>query len=85
MREYQETRSDKLISCNSLCNLASIILNNNYFLNEVLKYHQKRSFAIGTKFAPSYSNLFMAGLEKIIFQNSEFKPFLWLQYHDEIF
>ena len=27
----------------------------------------------------------MAGLEKRIFQNSEFKPFLWLRYLDEIF
>ena len=28
---------------------------------------------------------FMAGFEKRIFQTSEFKPFLWLQYLDEIF
>ena len=27
----------------------------------------------------------MTGLEKRIFQNSELKPFLWLQYFDEIF
>ena len=27
----------------------------------------------------------MTELEKIIFQNSEFKPYLWLQYFDEIF
>ena len=62
MRRYLETRSDKSISSNSLCDLASIILKNNYFENEELKYHQKRGFAIGTKFAPPYSNLFMAGL-----------------------
>ena len=62
IREYLETGSDKSISSNSLCDLASIILKNNYFENEELKYHQKRGFAIGTKFAPPYSNLFMAGL-----------------------
>ena len=73
MREYLETRSDKSISSNSLCDLANIILKNNYFENEEWKYQQKRGFAIGTKFVPPYSNLFMAGLEKIIFQNSEFK------------
>ena len=50
-----------------------------------LKYHQERGFPFGTKLAPPYSNLFMAGLEKIIFQNSEFGPFLWLGYLDEIF
>ena len=41
--------------------------------NEELKYQLKSGFAIGTKFATPYSNLFMAGSEKIIFQNSEFK------------
>ena len=61
IREYLETRSDKSISSNSLCDLASFILKNNYFENEELKYHQKRGFAIGTKFAPTYSNLFMEG------------------------
>ena len=39
----------------SLCDLASFILKNNSFENEELKYHQKRGFAIGTKFAPPYS------------------------------
>ena len=29
--------------------------------------------------------MFMAGLEKRIFQNSEFEPFLWLRYLDDIF
>ena len=52
IHEYLETRSDKSISSNSLCDLASFILKNNYFENEELKYHQKRGFAIGTKFAP---------------------------------
>ena len=60
IRKYLETRSNKSTSSNSLCDLASFILKNNYFENEELKYHQNRSFAIGTKFAPPYSNL--AGL-----------------------
>ena len=62
IREYLETRFDKWVSSNSLCHLASFILKNNYFENEELKYHQKRGFSIGTKFALPYSNLFMAGL-----------------------
>ena len=76
MRQYLETRSHKSISSNSPCDLASIILKNNYFENEELKYHQKRGAAIGTKFAAPYSNLLMASLEKIIFQNGVFEPFL---------
>ena len=51
MREYLETLSDKSIFSNSLSNVASIILKNNYFENGSLKHHQKRGFAIGTKFA----------------------------------
>ena len=71
--EYLETHFDKSISSNSLCDLASFILKNNYFENEELKDHQKRGFAIGTKFTPPYSNLFMEGLENTIFQNNGFK------------
>ena len=76
MRQYLETRSNKSTSSNSPCDLASIILKNNYFENEELKYHQKRGTAIGTKFAAPYSNLLMASLEKRIFQNGVFEPFL---------
>ena len=85
MREYLEIRSDKSILSNSLCEFATIILKNEYFENGELKYHQKRDFFVGSKFASPYSNLFMAELGKIIFQNSEVKPFLWLRYLDEIF
>ena len=60
--EYLETRSDKSILSSNLCDVASFIFKNNYFVNQELKYHQKRGFAIGTKFASASSNLFMAGL-----------------------
>ena len=56
MPKYLETRSGKSISVNSLCDIARIILKNNYFEDEDLKYHQKRGLAIGTKFAPPYYN-----------------------------
>ena len=62
IREYLETRSDKSISSDSLCDLANYILKNNQFENEEIKYHQKRGFAIGTKFNPPYDILSMAGL-----------------------
>ena len=56
MPKYLETRSGKSISINSLCDIARIILKNNYFEDEDLKCHQKRGLAIGTKFAPPYYN-----------------------------
>ena len=69
MRGYLETRSNLSILNNSMYDLANITLKN-YFENGLLKYHQKKGFAIRTKFVPAYSDLFMTGLEKRIFQNS---------------
>ena len=62
----------------------------NYFEEQlfrewVVKVQSKRRFAIGTKLASPYPNLFMTVLEKMFFQNSEFKTFLWLRYFDDIF
>ena len=48
-------------------------------------YHQKLGTAIGTKFAPPYANLFMAGLETNIFSDTNVQPLLWLRYLDDIF
>ena len=52
-------------------------------VNKTLK--QKRGTAIGTKFAPPYSILFMAELEEEILQKAEFKPYLWWRYIDDVF
>ena len=38
---------------------------------------QKQGTAIGTKFAPPNSILFMAELEEKIIKGSEYKPYLW--------
>ena len=76
MKEFLNQREVKDISTKSLCDLATIILKNNFFeINEEV-YHQLLGTAIGTKFAPTYANLFMAGLEKKIFENTNFKPLL---------
>ena len=37
-------------------------------------YHQLLGTAIGTKFAPNYADLFMAGIEDKTFQQSLTKP-----------
>ena len=85
MKKYLDQRQDKSISTGHLCDLAKIILKNNFFENGSKVYHQKIGTAIGTKFAPPYANLFMAGLEEKLFLNTEFTPFLWLRYLDDIF
>ena len=80
-----ETGEDKTVSTKSLCDLASIVLKENYFELSSKIYHQKLGTAIGTKFAPPYANLFMAVLEKRIFENSGYHPYLWLRFLDDIF
>ena len=76
MAEYLETRDDKTVSTKSLCDLASIVLKENYFELSSKIYHHKLGTAVGTKSAPPYANLFMSGLEKRIFENSGYHPYL---------
>ena len=46
---------------------------------------QKRDTAIGTKFAPPYSILFIAELEEEILSEIELKQHLWWRYIDDIY
>ena len=85
MKEFLNQRDVKDISTKGLCDLATIILKNNFFQLGEEVYHQLLGTGIETKFAPTYTNLFMAGLEKMIFENTNFKPLLWFRYLDDIF
>ena len=79
MAEYLETRECKTVSAKCLCDLASIVLTENYFELSSKSYHRKLETEIGTKFAASYANLMagpMTGLEKRIFENSVYHPYL---------
>ena len=51
MRTFLNELSDKLISTESLCRLAKIVLKENYFELGDEIFHQLLSAAIGTKFA----------------------------------
>ena len=84
-KNFLNQREVKDISTRTLCYLATIILNNNFSEIGEEVYHQLLETSIGTKFAPTYANLFMALLEKKIFENTNFKPLLWLRYLDRIF
>ena len=68
-----------------LVELANIVIKNNYFqfLNKTFK--RKRGTAIGTKFAPPYSILFMADLEKRLLSDIDLTPYIWWRYIDNIF
>jgi hypothetical protein len=40
--------------------------------------------AMGTKMAPSYANIFMGTLEKLIIQSAPYKPISWLRFIHEV-
>ena len=61
------------------------MLKNNIFTFEKKIPKQKRETAIGTKFAPLYRILFMVELEEKIVKESEYKPYLWWRYIDDMF
>ena len=65
MEEFLNQREVKDYSTKSLRDLATIILKNNLFVIGEKVYHQLLGTAIGTKFAPTYPNLFMDGLDNL--------------------
>ena len=71
------------VSTDTLVELAELVLKNNIFNFNERTLKQKRGTAIGTKFAPPYSILFMAELEEKILEIVE--PYLWWRYIDDIF
>ena len=65
--------------------MAELLLKNNSFNFNEKTLKQKRGTAIGTKFAPPYSTLFMVELEEEILEKVDNKPNLWWRYIDDIF
>ena len=84
LRKRLDNRKEKYISTDTLCDLAEVVLKNNIFKFSKKIFKQKRGTAIGTKFAPPYSILFMAVLEEAILKEADFKPYLWSRYIDDI-
>ena len=76
---------DKKVSTSTLVELAEVVLKNNIFTFGKKTLKQIRGTAIGTKFAPLYSILFMAELEEEILREVELKPYLWWRFIEDIF
>ena len=85
MQRFLDKHKDQLVSLESLCKLANIVLKHNFFELRKDVCHQILGTAIGTKFAPHYANIFMADLEEGIFEKSHCHPSLWLRYLNDIF
>ena len=85
LRKRLNERDKKDVSTDTLIELAELVLKNNIFnfIERTLK--QKRGTAIGTKFPPPCSILFMAELEEKILEIVDNKPYLWWRYIHDIF
>ena len=85
MRKALDEREDKIVSTDSLIELAECVLKNNIFEHNTSFYKQLRGTAIGTKMAPPYAILFMGNLEAKIVKDCDKKPLTWWRYIDDIF
>ena len=68
-----KTRENKQISSDTLAELAEIVLKNNIFEFDEKTFKQKCGTAIGTKFAPPYAILYVAGLKEKLLEIFEKK------------
>ena len=66
LRKRLDTRKEKYFSTVTILDLAELVFKNDIFAFGKKTLQQKRGTAIGTKFAPPYSILFMAELEEEI-------------------
>ena len=66
-------------------NLADFILKNNYFEFENNICRQKLGTTIGTKFFPSFANLFIYKLESKMVKEYHLDPFIWWRFLDNVF
>ena len=80
-----DKREEKVVSTQSLVDLAEVTLKNNYFEFNGKTYKQKQGTAIGTKFAPPYAILFLGDHEEKALSEAELKPWLWWRYIDDVF
>ena len=85
LQKRLELRREKKESTSTLVELAEVVLKNKFLLLVKKTLKQIPGTAIGTKFAPPYSILFMTELEEEILKEVKLKLYLWWWYIDNIF
>ena len=76
---------DGQLPVEDLIDLAKVILKNNYFEFEDKIYHQILGTAIGTKFPPSFINIFMSKLEERMISEYHLDPLVWWSFSNDVF
>ena len=64
--------------------LLTLVLNHNNFTFNGEHFLQINGTAMGTKMAPSYVNIFIGKLEKLIIQSAPHKPLFWFRFIDDV-
>ena len=77
LRKQLDLGQEEDANTSTLVELAEIALKNNIFTFKKKTLNQNRGTAIGTKFAPPFSILFMAELEEEVLIEIEMRPYLW--------
>ena len=85
LRTALNSSENQSISTDALVELANVVLANNFFEFNGNFFKQIRGTAIGTKCAPSYAILFLAAFEEWLLEESQYKPWLWWRYIDDVF
>ena len=80
-----DRRKGPEVATETMVELASIVLENNYFEFNDEVFRQRLGTAIGTKFAPVYANPFLNRLEERPYEYWDRKHLVWMRYIDEIF
>lgn len=75
---------------NMLLHMTKIILENNFFIFDRKWYRQKKGVAMGSKFSPSFANLFMGALESDLIWGTKGMQYIdsivfWGRYIDDCF
>ena len=84
-RHFLNTRQNKSLPTESICDLIRMILTMNNFSFNNEHYLQVHGTAMGTRMAPSYANLFMGKFEQHAIENAPLKPFVWWRFIDDVF
>ncbi|XP_078374399.1 uncharacterized protein LOC144657936 [Oculina patagonica] len=84
-RHFLDTRQNKSLPTERICDLIRMILNMNNFSFNNQHYLQIHGTAMGTRMAPSYANLFMGKFEQNAIDNTVNKPLVWWRFIDDVF
>ena len=85
LKSKLEEQTSSKIPTNNLAKLAEFVPKNNFFeFNNEIK-QQISGTAIGTKFAPPCTCIYMDKPETDFLKTQKLQPFVWLRYTDDIF